>query len=127
MVERVEGVFNLDEGQYIDSWIIGIHKTYEAFVQCKPLHGTRDGNKDSIADHTGKTYTDAQGVNIHRGHETWLSKYASYLLKIIKIDKYSMGCQVSAFADNLVKLLQYSKASGKKYFTYTLLGENDFK
>lgn len=123
---RINGTAILPEGQYIDSWILGVHKTYPALTQFKPLKVWRDNNKDAKVDYTGNLYADVQGLNIHKGHDTWLSKNAKYLLGIIKVDKYSAACQVFAFSDNFATFIDYCKKSGLKLFTYTLLNEKDF-
>jgi hypothetical protein len=124
---RINGTAILPPGQYVDSWTIGTHKTYQALVQCKTLPTWRDANKNEIVDYSGHVYNDVQGLNIHRGHETWLSKTSKYLLGVIKIDKYSAACQVLAFKDNFDMLIACCLGSKKKYFTYTLIVENDFK
>lgn len=122
---RINGTAILIPNQYLNSHVFGIHKDYPALVQFKPLKVWRDNNKDSILDYKGPTYSDVQGLNIHHGHKTWLSKILT--IAKIKVDKYSAACQVLAFLDHFEILMKACKDSSYKNFTYTLLVENDFK
>lgn len=114
---RVTGTFVMMPGQYIDCWTWGTHVHYEAFVLCKPIRGYRDSNKDNLINpDLHKIYTDGQGVDIHHAHETVIQNV---------VDKYSAGCQVTRkFSDWLI-LYGLGKTSKQKYFSYTLLEEND--
>ncbi len=124
---RVNGTAILPEGQYLDTWVLGLHKGYEALVQNKPIMVYRDNNKNEFIELTGNKVGDVAGLNIHRGHESWLSNISKYLLTVIKVDKYSAACQVFAFKDNFDAFIQYCKGTGKKTFTYTLINESDFR
>lgn len=115
--ERVSGTFVMMPGQYVDSWQIGIHKTYKALTQCKTIRGWRDSNKDNLINpDLHKVYTDGQGVDIHHAHETVIQTV---------IDKYSAGCQViQKFSDWLI-FFGLCEIAKQNYYTYTLITEND--
>ena len=119
---RVEGTAILPEGQYIDVYSIGLHRgQYKALVQSKPIRVYRDNNKDEMIDIdiTKLSSLGYYGINIHR---------ASPWQKVIKVDKYSAGCQVIAdpkdFNDLMSKCEQHKSIYGNK-FTYTLFSEKD--
>lgn len=124
---RVNGTAILPEGQYLDTWQIGVHKTYPAWTQFKQIFVWRDNNKDEKVDYAGTKVNDVSGLNIHHGHATWLSNIKNYLLKVIKIGQYSAACQVYAFKDNHDTLMEYTRLTKFKLLSYTLLNEIDFK
>jgi hypothetical protein len=125
---NVNGTAILPEGQHKNLWALGLHKGYPALTQARRISVYRDKNKDSLITIDNRLHNDASGINLHRGHETWLRKQANYLLNVfkIKIGKYSAGCQVVAFADDLKAILEFCKLSKLKTFDYTLLNEKDF-
>ena len=116
---RVTGTFVMKPNQYVDSWSIGIHHTYEALVLTSLIQGWRDSDKDNIVDpDKNKVYSDGQAVNIHHAHETTIQTV---------IDKYSAGCQViQKFADWLI-FFGLVKAAKQEKYSYTLLEEADLK
>jgi len=109
-----KGTAVLKPDQYIDSWKIGLHKGYEAFVQSKPVNVYRDADKDDIAEEQGKIDFGMFGINIHRANPKW---------KSILIDGWSAGCTTFCSPDEFKNFLTTCKLSGKKEFTYTLLKE----
>jgi hypothetical protein len=114
-VVNAKGAAVLKPGQYIDCWQLGKHKgVYEALVQCKPVTVYRDNDKDDKAEETEKLDTGLFGINIHRANSSAVSKI---------IDQWSAGCQVINDPVKFAEIIQACKASGQKYFTYTLLRE----
>lgn len=110
-----KGAAVLKCGQYVDSWVMGLHKgKYRALTQAKPITVWRDADKDSVAEEQGKEDTGIFGINIHRANEAVASK---------NIDKWSAGCQVLNDPKQFKELLDLCAESKKKYFTYTLLHE----
>jgi hypothetical protein len=110
-----KGTAVLKPGQYVDSWKLGMHQgKYQALVQAKPVTVYRDNNKNDIAEEAKTEDTGMFGINIHRANPSAISSF---------IDKWSAGCQVLNDPEHFEALLGTSKASGKKFFTYTLLRE----
>jgi hypothetical protein len=109
-----KGTALLKPAQYIDTYIIGTHKTYQALVQARSVTVYRDGDKDEIAEETSILDTGYFGINIHRAS----SNYVSQL-----IDKWSAGCQVINNPADFKFILDKCKQSKLKHFTYTLLKE----
>lgn len=108
------GVASLVENQYLDAWMLGLHRgKYEALVQVKDVVVYRDNNKDKILD-TGKTEKGLFGINIHRASNTWISPF---------VDKWSAGCQVFNNPKEYAKFMQICKDSGQKFFSYTLINQ----
>ncbi len=75
----------LAAGQYRGAWKIGIHKTYEALVQCKPVVVHRDGDKNNILNLEAPTEEGIFGINIHRANKNEGST---------QVEKWSAGCIV---------------------------------
>lgn len=120
--ENKDGIAILNEGQYLDTWTVGIHKTYDALVQAKDITVTRDDNKDLVLDVKSKKKSKAYGINIHR---------ASAYNVLDKVGPYSQGCQVinsalqySKFLSNVRNALRIAK---KKYVSYTLINQKDLR
>lgn len=110
-----KGTAVLKQGQYVDTWEIGLHQgKYEALTQCKDVTVYRDGDKDNVAEETKVTETGMFGINIHRANPSIVSKL---------IDKWSAGCQVLNDPKQFNALLAKCKTSGLNKFTYTLLNE----
>lgn len=110
-----KGTAVLQEGQYKNSWRIGLHQgKYEALVQIMPVNVFRDANKDEKADAVGVIDRGIFGINIHRANANLMSKL---------VDKWSAGCQVIADPSDFNFLIKKCKDSGKGVFTYTLLNE----
>jgi hypothetical protein len=116
-----QGTAILHEGQYLQSFCIGLHQgKYRALVQVKPLTVIRDFNKDNYLDYSsGRKETGMFGINIHR---------ANLNGKTINVNQWSAGCQVFAdsaqFAEFITLCEQAQKYWGKT-FTYILLNLNN--
>jgi hypothetical protein len=116
---REEGTFVMAPGQYVDCWQKGLHSGYPALVQCKPVKGYRDKDKDNIVDpDTTKIYLDGQGVDIHHAH-----KFVTQSV----IDKYSAGCQVIDKYSDWCEFFELYGESNQTLFSYTLILEGDIK
>ncbi len=115
---REEGTFVMMPGQYVECWQKGLHSGYPALVQCKPIRGYRDADKDNVVDPDIDTvYTDGQNVDIHHAHQ--------YVTQTV-IDKYSAGCMVlDAYSDWQIFFELYAE-SPQSLFSFTLITENDF-
>ena len=112
-----QGTAILSEGQYIDTYELGLHKgQYLALVQRKPVTFLRDYNRDAVLDfRNGIQATGLAGINIHRASQTGTTK---------TVDKYSAGCQVfesAADFDGFIKLCQKQKSLYGNHFTYSLI------
>lgn len=110
-----KGAAILKEGQWIDSWQIGMHQgKYKALTQAKAITVYRDNDLDDLSEASKLTETGFFGINIHRANDKFMSKL---------IDKWSAGCQVlndpKQYQDFLLKCMN----ANQKYFTYTLLNE----
>jgi hypothetical protein len=109
-----KGALVLKPGQYKDTWAIGVHKSYPALVQVRPVTCFRDGDLDDLAEEEGVLDTGLFGCNIHRANEKLVSKI---------IDRWSAGCQVINDPKMFNLVLEKCKTSGQKFFTYTLVKE----
>jgi hypothetical protein len=110
-----KGTAVLKPGQYVDTWAIGLHQgKYEAFKQVKPVTVFRDKNLNDKSEEAATTETGLFGINIHRANAAAISKI---------IGKWSAGCQVLNNPADFASVLASAKASGRKFFTYTLLKE----
>jgi hypothetical protein len=114
-----QGTAILKEGQYIDSWGLGMHRgKYVALVQKKPVTVLRDYDRNAILDFmNGKPDTGMFGINIHRAQESGTTKV---------VDQYSAGCQVFADATDFILFLSLCERHKSLYgnnFTYTLIDE----
>lgn len=115
------GTAILVPNQYKGSHAIGIHKTYEALVQVKPLKVYRDNNKNDILDFNVPTESGLFGINIHRS-----SPYGSS----DTVDNWSAGCQVFKNVKDFDLFMSICRKSRKIYgnsFTYTLIEEKDIR
>lgn len=102
--------------QYVNCFVLGLHKDKEALIQHGDLLVYRDDDRDIYAEELGKIEIAKPEcrINIHRANNKWTS---------IFVGKWSAGCQVIANPENFQILLKKSKASAKGLFTYTLLNE----
>ena len=112
----------LKEGQYVDSYQIGLHQgKYKALVQRKPVTVYRDYDRNAILDfNNGKEETGLFGINIHRAGASG---------KTINVDKWSAGCQVFEDADDFQNFLELADKHEGLYgnnFTYTLIDERAY-
>lgn len=119
---NIQGCAIVKEGQYNKLWQIGLHQNkYKALVQRSNITVYRDKNCDDYYDFEPSTEEQGIfGINLHRANQNVESKL---------IDKWSAGCQVFASPTKFNEFLalcdaQITNGMGK-YFTYTLLNEND--
>lgn len=114
------GTAILVEGQYLSSWVLGLHQgKYKAFKQFKSVKLYRDTNRDGKLDLTNIKDSGIVGINIHRANE---------LKESIQVDKWSAGCQVIANPKDFATLIKLADSSVKirgNKFSYTLLNEAD--
>jgi len=112
-----QGTAILRQGQYKDSYQIGLHRAkYYALVQAKPVTVLRDYDRNALLDFkNGKEETGLFGINIHHASATGTTK---------TVDQYSAGCQVLANVNDfnlLMKLCEVHKNLYGNNFTYTLI------
>jgi len=112
-----QGTAILAQGQYRDSYAIGLHAgKYEALRQVKPVTVIRDYDRDSVLDFSNGTRdTGVFGINIHRAESVGVTKI---------INKYSAGCQVfqdAADFDGFMTLCREHRRRYGNQFTYTLI------
>ncbi len=113
---NVKGCAALVPNQYKDAWQFGIHSGYEALVQCRPVAVYRDNDRNDYLNFDKDTIDVGYfGINIHRAHAT--------ILQYV-VEKYSAGCQVFRKKESFDEFMKICKASKQKYFTYTLLNED---
>lgn len=115
------GTAILKEGQYLNSFQLGLHKgKYKALVQTKPLTVIRDYNRDSFLDYSsGKEETGMFGINIHCAKQSGTTN---------NVNQWSAGCQVLANSEDYYEFISIcTKAEnfwGNSY-SYTLLTSTD--
>jgi hypothetical protein len=114
-----QGTAILKEGQYINSYGIGMHRgKYLALVQLKPVTVLRDYDRNAILDFlNGHEETGLFGINIHRAAENGTTK---------TVDQYSAGCQVFAAASDFNLFMSLCERHRQLYgnrFTYSLIDE----
>lgn len=129
---RKKGTIIMVPGQYSGVYKVGMHKSYKALEQIKPIAYVRDNSKDSKLDFSlyetevPNRYNPSFEItnsktNIHR---------ASKWQNLLKVGRYSAGCQVLQIAtdfNKLIKLCEEQENWGQgSTFTYTLLEEKDF-
>lgn len=115
------GTAILKQGQYKDSYSIGLHRgKYEALVQSKPVTVIRDNDRNKIINFLAPTTTGLYGINIH--HASVNKQNVQY------IDADSAGCQtfqnISDFND-MMKLARKSRDLYGNKFTYTLIDQRE--
>lgn len=112
---KKEGVAVLKPGQYIDKWLLGLHRgEYQAWTQALPVTVYRDADKDGKSEVTANEETGIFGINIHQANKKWTSTV---------IDKWSAGCQVLNNPLQYAEFISLSDETTQKFFTYTLLDE----
>lgn len=110
-----KGAAILKEGQWRNSWKVGLHNGYKAFIQCAPITVYRDKNKNLLPEEiVGTEDTGYFGIDIHRAGKNFIAKL---------IDNFSAGCQVWDDPEIFAKTILTAEQSGQKAFTYTLLNE----
>ena len=111
------GVARLVEGQYINSYSLGLHQgKYEALRQTSKVKVYRDKNRDMNYD-SDVIQEGLFGINIHKAgqNSTW-------------VENWSEGCQVfkrTKDFDEFMRIVKSSARSGNKNFTYTLINSED--
>ncbi len=116
---QVEGTAILKQGQYINTYQIGLHRgQYTALVQRKPVTVIRDYDRNAILDfNNGTESTGLYGINIHRASIHGITK---------TVGKWSAGCQVFAANAEFIQFMDLCNRHRSLYgnsFTYTLLDE----
>jgi len=114
------GTAMLKEGQWIDSWKIGLHKgQYSALVQSKPVTTYRDYDRNAVFDFGQKTSTGMYGINIHKA-----GKDSS------EVNNWSAGCQVFKRSSDFAEFMKMAEKQRSLYgnnFTYTLIDLREAK
>lgn len=118
---NVSGTAILVPGQYIDTWMIGLHGgKYEALCQLgDKVKVYRDANKDAVLDHDPESIAEGWfGINLHRSSTAGEST---------TVDKWSAGCQVHARLDGFNEMMELARKQvdllGHDKFTYTLMDQ----
>jgi len=117
---NVDGTAILVEGQYLDTWVIGLHGSYEALSQeAGVVQVYRDSNKDDILDLDPSTVQEGWfGINIHRSSTSGEST---------EVNKWSAGCQVHAriagFDEMMCLAHKQVDVLGIDTFTFTLMDQ----
>ena len=114
------GTAILKEGQWVDAYIIGLHRgIYDALVQRKPVTVIRDYDRNAVLDfENGREETGLFGINIHKAGKD--SK---------DVDKWSAGCQVFQKSDDFNQFMDLARKHRELYgnkFTYTLIDERAY-
>jgi hypothetical protein len=118
-----KGTALLKEGQYINTYKIGKHKSsYDALTQTlKPVTVIRDYDRNAILDfYNGIEDTGMFGINIHRANSVGTTKY---------IDRHSAGCQVFSNIDDYNQFMDMAfkhRDLHGNVFTYTLIDERSY-
>ena len=112
-----QGTAILSEGQYLNSYQLGLHQgKYKALVQRKPVTVIRDYDRNAKLDFLNGTKTTGMyGINVHRANKTGTTR---------TVDKYSAGCQVFENAEAFQVFLKLCERHYQLYgnkFTYTLI------
>jgi hypothetical protein len=100
--------------QYLETWKLGLHKGYEAMVQHKHVCVFRDNNKNLKSEEIGTPEWGFFAINHHRANPSAISTV---------IGNWSAGCQVRNNPAQYAEFINKFKASGQKFFSYTLLSE----
>ena len=109
-----KGCANLVPRQYVNTFVLGLHKGIKALKQFRPVYVYRDGNKNDLAEETAVIDCGMFGIDIHQANAKLISQW---------VDRWSAGCQVVPDPANFKTILNLCSASGRKEFTYTLLKE----
>jgi peptidoglycan hydrolase-like protein with peptidoglycan-binding domain len=118
---RAAGTAILVEGQYLDTWTLGLHRgQYEALCQTRgEVRVYRDPSRDDKLDLDPKTIQAGYfGINLHAAtqREGGVST---------RVDKWSAGCQVHATQAGFAQMMDLARTQprkiGRNTFSYTLL------
>ena len=105
----------MKEGQYVDAYQRGIHISYLALVQVKPIVVYRDYDRNATFDFNQDEMKGLFGINIHRAGEN-----------SVNVDTWSAGCQVFQKRDDFNEFMEMTAKQEDLYgnsFTYTLIDE----
>lgn len=118
---NVLGTAVLMPGHYPKCWAIGAHRgQYTALVQRGPMTVYRDNNRDGAID--------TQSVPIESGYFGINLHHAAVNGYTLAVDRWSAGCQVfanKADFDTVMALIHRSAATYGRFFSYTLINEED--
>lgn len=93
-----DGAFQIALEQHRFAWCFGLHKNYEALVQCAPVTGYRDTNGNGIRDSGDKKVTGSFDINFHHGWDA------------AKVGRNSAGCQVIRGKNDFAEALRLLKS-----------------
>lgn len=123
---QLNGTAVLKKGQHLGCYRLGLHGSgnwqHLALRQIKPMPLYRDNNRDAILDLNDETklVVELAGINLHA---------ASKIKDLLKIGRYSAGCQViQNFEEhqNLMKLVQIQDSKGYgDIISYTLFNQDE--
>lgn len=126
---RPQGTAILVEGQYLNTWAIGLHSGYEALVQVEDVSVYRDNsrNKELVLD-PETIMTGRFGINIHAATRVPGATSPA-------VNRWSAGCQVHASErgfNGMMTLVRFQASRedvefDKTRFSYTLMHEEDFE
>jgi len=115
------GTAILKQGQYKDSYAVGLHAgKYLALVQVKPVTVIRDKDRNSYLDFFSDTQTGLFGINIHRASRGKNNEAI--------IGEDSAGCQVYMYEADFDAMMSMANKSRQMYgnkFTYTLIDKRE--
>jgi hypothetical protein len=115
---QVDGTAILKEGQYINTYRLGLHRNqYKALVQSGgKVTVIRDYDRNAVLDFFNGTETSGwYGINIHRARPKGETKI---------VNRWSAGCQVFENAEDFdlfMKLCERQHGLYGNSFTYTLI------
>lgn len=113
---KKSGVAGLVENQYLDSYIIGRHRGYEALVQAKPVFLYRDANKDQKLD----------TALIEKGIKTGINYHTMNVSRVITAtanNNGSAGCMVNPSTKEYFESMAIIKLARQDFYTLTLLNK----
>jgi hypothetical protein len=120
----------LAEGQYLNSWVIGLHFNHNALKQCAKIKLFRINTKDGNIDITHLTPIDSGpecGIDLHGVWAGNIPDWDGTYPKVDACGDWSEGCQVMARPHENEDFVNYCKASGLKYFNYALFNITDLQ
>ena len=115
----------LKEGQYINCWAVGLHFGHNALMQIGKLNILRDNKKNGTFETEGLLEVDGSQGNGIDLHGVWASNIPNWDGEYPNVGNWSEGCQVMARPHENEDFITLCKASGLKYFTYTLFNITD--
>lgn len=116
-----KGCAILVEGQYLDTWMLGMHRSkYEALCQLgNEVRVYRDASGDNKLDMDPSTIIQGYfGINLHAATQIEGGEST-------KVHKWSAGCQVHATQKGFARMMELAhlqvEKTGRDKFSYTLL------